>query len=182
MFVSGRLAFGAAMLLVGIASMHLVVRVSAAAPHVIVVEGDLLDEPVLLQDWSENLALTQSIEGGRGAIGGTWDPGSESRPRLDLLYFWIVADAPVSSMSQLGAPEGRIPFWPAVGDDVARMGMGQVADAQVLAILERHGVPTRVERSENEGSGRPLVTATIALGILGGIAVLVTRAALRRRA
>lgn len=166
----GTLAIVAAMMLAAVVSWRMASNASAAAPHVIVVEGELLDAPVLLQDWTENLELVQAIEGGRGAVPASWDAAKGSRARLDLLYFWM-AEPTVTSVSQLGAPEARIPFWPAAGDEAARIGSGEVADARVLAILARHGVPTRVESRTDVRGGRDWWRASVVA--LGGAFVVV---------
>ncbi len=54
----------------------------AAAPRLVFVYGDLLAQPVVLDDWWENLALLLGNEG------PTEITDLDGRPYLDLAFFW----------------------------------------------------------------------------------------------
>jgi hypothetical protein len=112
---------------------------SAAAPRYVFVTGDCVAEPVLLADWAENHALllvfADSPRVRLRALRG--------RPRLRLSLFWGAdSERPTrpGDANQFGwfypAHSGR----PAVLD-IARG--PRRASARALAILARHGVPTR---------------------------------------
>lgn len=114
----------------------------AAAPRSIVVEGPLLGGAVLLDDWEENFELIAAIETAREHRSSqvAVDP---SRPRLDLLYYWLNSVSAEASAAKLGSPQARVPFWPATADQNALIG-GYSAPDTALEILGRHGIPTHI--------------------------------------
>lgn len=142
--------------------------VHAAAPRVIVVEGDLLDTPIILSDWSENLELVGAIESTKD--NGPSQTADPARPRLDVLYYWL-NDVPANlSVANLGSPEGRIGYWPATPSGPALIA-GYPVSPTALTILERHGVPTSVDEpanssGESEGISTPAILAATACVIL----------------
>ncbi len=159
-----------------VAALLLVVLVqpaSAAAPRLIVIEGGTLSEPVLLTDWDENLALMT----GRS---GSFLQLDESRPHFDVLEYWLTSlPADLSPSTNLGDPQARYPFYPATGDNRAVLG-GYAAEQKALDVLERHGVPTRIDWTASvraDGENRwllPLVAA--AAGVLAlAVAIGVVR-------
>src|ERR671935_2689706 len=69
------------------AAVELAVPAQAAAPNYILVSGPGLEQPVVLDDWSENGQLLVAIGNGprakRAALRGL-----ARRPRFDLAEFW----------------------------------------------------------------------------------------------
>jgi len=132
---------------VAAAALVLVASASAAAPRYVMVTGPGLARPVLLDDWSENLQLMGAIAYG--------DPVRAAqlvrRPRFLVSLFW---NANVWTEPPTG-PKGanqRGWFYPAYGERRAAfellrsygwLGARRRANSQLLAILARHGVPTR---------------------------------------
>lgn len=119
----------------------------AAAPNYILVSGPGLAKPVLLGDQSENLELLVAIGQGprakRAALRGL-----ARRPRFDLAEFWNWNFLPAPTDPRQATQHGL--FYPALGRKPALfkvMANGtrvlRIAPARALAILARHGVPTR---------------------------------------
>jgi hypothetical protein len=117
----------------------------AAAPRYILVSGPGLQRPIVLGNWRENLTfLLDLIPSRRPAPGWRSD-----RPRYKLALFWGVPARPVpndpSKANQFGW------FYPAVNGRRAVIVLlvsgkdgPRIAAQNVLRILRRHGVPTRV--------------------------------------
>ena len=121
----------------------------AAAPPYIMVSGPKLAKPVLLSDWSENLALLTAADASPRAKAVNLR-GLATRPHLDLALFWGWSlDSPAPTKATDASTHGT--FYPTYrghpalvrmrpdGDDSTR-----VASAKVLKIFARHGVPTRL--------------------------------------
>ena len=128
----------------------------AAAPRLIMVSGPLLARPVVLADWQENLsfmvAIVEEAKVGADELAG--------RPRLELGLFWGQ-----SWVDEAGKPRpGLRPeqaqqllwFYPAIGEaepivrfewvpEFSSTGPLRSVQPGGLAILARHGIPTRVE-------------------------------------
>lgn len=139
-----------ALALYGATAVALVFAASAhaAAPQYILVSGPSLARPVLLDDWSENLALLTALVDARTADGATARRLGE-RPRLRLALFWGWAGKPrpkrPSQANQSGWFYPRRGSQPPVVDlRVAGVRVPRIAPAPVLRILARRGVPTRV--------------------------------------
>lgn len=155
----------------------------AAAPRLIMISGNPLAEPILLSDTNEVVELYgsffRSSPVGRASLQG--------RPSLRLGLFWdnslwepYVRDGRLGELRPDQANQvGR--FYPAVGDEPALVdvpGYGQwpkLADAQALRILERHGVPVRLD----SGGGMP--AAWIAAGAAGLVSAALAVVSMRRR-
>lgn len=167
----------------------------AAAPRFIIVHGPLLDEPVLLDDWEENAALMLAMS----------EPVQieveqlEERRYLDFAMFWGPdwleyprgAEALARLSPEQANQHGR--FYPVVrslqpalfvledASDISGRLWLRVVEPRALAILEAHGVPTRIEREEPSSLVTPfrLSGAILTLAVAGVlVAVLVVR---RRR-
>jgi hypothetical protein len=142
-----------------------------------VIEGDLLPERVLLTNWDENLVLTRRS--------GAYQQPGEQRPHLDVLEYWLIAvPHDLSPWMELGNPQARYPFYPATADSPAVLG-GYVVEQSALDVLERHGVPTRVDWSPRVGSNglvSKVLPAVAAAGIFLMLAVIVAVRRLRSRA
>jgi hypothetical protein len=119
----------------------------AAAPNYILVSGAGLQQPVLLGDWNENAQLLLAIANGRRAKRAALR-GLAARPRFDLAEFWNwnVLPAPTDPS---GATQHGL-FYPARGRKPALFKVmvegtrvPRIASARALAILARHGIPTR---------------------------------------
>ena len=119
----------------------------AAAPNYILVSGPGLQQPALLDDWSENaqllLAIGQGPKAKRAALRGL-----TRRPRYDLAEFWNWNFLPVPTDPREATQHGW--FYPARGRKpaifkvvVAGRKLPRLASPAALAILARHGVPTR---------------------------------------
>jgi hypothetical protein len=143
------------LLLAALAAFAITAPARAAAPNFIVVRGSQLPEPILLDDWNENLELLLASEN----EGADVDPSTLStRPYFDVVLLWGPTWTRVKIETQ-GADEVVDPgrsdrFYPAVGDQepviairlAERLGPRE-AGPTTLAILARNGVPTRLEES-----------------------------------
>jgi hypothetical protein len=126
-------------------SVTLVASARAAAPNYILVAGPGLEQPVLLDDWNENLELVVAI--GRGAKAKR--PvlrGLARRPRYDLAEFWNWSFLPAPTDPREASQHGW--FYPAHGRRPALFKVmvegktfPRLASRTALAILARHGVP-----------------------------------------
>jgi hypothetical protein len=150
----------------------------AAAPWFILVHGPLLAEPVLLNDWNENLDLMLAIS----ERAGTAVEELEARPYLDLALFWGAEwehYPRTAEMLRRLAPEqanqrGR--FYPAVGDAdplyvlLAVSGAAGEPDEvrrvgpRALEIFARYGVPTRVDEILARSRGSIVMILLFAAG------------------
>ena len=129
------------------AAAALAAPASAAAPNYILVSGPGLEQPVLLGDWGENgdllLAIADSPRAKRPAL-----KGLARRPRFDLAEFWGWNALPAPTDPREATQHGW--FYPVHGRKPALfkvMADGKrfprLASRAALAILARHGVPTR---------------------------------------
>jgi hypothetical protein len=129
------------------AAVALAAPAHAAGPNYILVNGPGLQPPVLLDDWSENTQLLVAIARGprakRAALRGL-----ARRPRYDLAEFWDWSFLPVPTDPRQATQHGL--FYPAHGRKPAIFKVmvegtraPRLASARALAILARHGVPTR---------------------------------------
>ena len=96
----------------------------AAAPRLIVVEGDLLRQPVLLDDWHENLELILAIQS--GYENSPYQEADQSRPRLDILEYWLASEVEAVPRN---VPDSRIGYWPETENGPALIG-GHLAEAK----------------------------------------------------
>ena len=118
--------------------------VQAAAPRVIIVQGDLLAVPVVLDDWQENQEFLM------GLADPVQSPALEGRPRIRFEMYWgaevegLLADGvpPLDLRGKVSAEEAF--FYPAVADAPAILdyhGYRLVGESS-LRVLANHGVPT----------------------------------------
>jgi hypothetical protein len=129
------------------AAVTLAAPAQAAAPNYILVSGPGLRQPVLLDDWNENLELVVAIEQGARAKRPVVR-GLARRPRYDLAEFWNWSFLPAPSDPRQATQHDW--FYPAHGRKpalfkamVAGKNFPRLASRPALAILARHGVPTR---------------------------------------
>jgi hypothetical protein len=116
----------------------------AAAPRYVLVTGPSLQRPVVLGDWSENLAfLLDLLPARRPAPGWHTD-----RPRYKLALFWGVPAKPVPRDPRNANQFGW--FYPAANGRRAVVVLlvsgrdgPRIATRKALRILRSHGVPTR---------------------------------------
>jgi hypothetical protein len=122
--------------------------VQAAAPRYILVSGPGLSKPVLLSDWSENLALIVAF-GNAPRASSSATHGLARRPRFELALFWGVPDNPVPT----NPAEANQFDWfypargtqPAVVDAFSNGRRSKLrATTAVLRILAKHHVATRL--------------------------------------
>jgi hypothetical protein len=129
------------------AALVLAAPAAAAAPNYILVTGPGLPRPVLLDDWDENLALLSTLvdapKANRAVVHGL-----ARRPRFQLAEFWGWGDRPRPTRPSQANQHGS--FYPAHGrrPAVFRLTVDgsaapRLAPAAALAILTRHGIPTR---------------------------------------
>ena len=130
---------------------------NAAAPWIIIVHGDLLPQRVVMSDWQENSRLMGAINVSTPAD----TTAVHQRPYVHLAMFWGPewANYPrtTEALAQLRPEQanqhGR--FYPARADSDALVLIGSTtsrADTTLgpiaehgLALLERYGVPVRVD-------------------------------------
>ena len=120
----------------------------SAAPPYIMVSGPRLAKPVLLSNWSENLALLLASDASPRAKPKDLR-GLSTRPRLDLALFWGWSlDSPAPTKASDASAHGS--FYPAYKGHLAVVRMKtngedytHVASAKVLRIFAKHRVPTR---------------------------------------
>jgi hypothetical protein len=129
------------------AAVALAAPAHAAAPNYILVSGPGLQQPVLFDDWSENAQLLLAIANGRRAKRAALR-GLAARPRFDLAEFWNWSALPAPTDPREATQHGL--FYPAHGRKPALFKVmvegtrvPRIASARALAILARHGVPTR---------------------------------------
>jgi hypothetical protein len=120
---------------------------SAAAPRYILVTGPALGQPVVLGNWSENLKIMVGLQDGT-RVGS---PELAGRPRFLLSLFWS-ADLWKRPPTRPAGAEQRGWFYPAYGRRPAAIEIvastyappvRQRSSFETLAVLARHGVPTR---------------------------------------
>lgn len=161
------------------------------------VSGPGLCQPVILDDWPENLNLMESI-----ALGGEVKPEDLiGRPYLDLALFWgsewvqyVDEGKPLDALSMEQASQyGR--FYPALDYATAAMviqsgpmggGLSGRLVSEGVEILARHGVPASLESASAATIDCPssVPWGWIAGGAAGGAALLLLTGAaivLRRR-
>jgi hypothetical protein len=119
----------------------------AAAPNYILVSGPGLAEPVLLADWSENLALLVALTDARRATGAA--RALARRPRLDLAEFWGWSGLPPPTKATKTGQHGT--FYPAHGSQPAVIvilvngaAFPRRVPAEVRRVFARHGIPLRL--------------------------------------
>lgn len=130
------------------AALVLASRVEAAAPRYILVSGDGMPRPVLLDDWSENLELLVSLVDARHANASTVR-ALPRRPRLRLGLFWRWPENPRPTRPEDADQTAWL--YPALGAEPAVIELlpseverPRIVPARALRILARHGVPTRM--------------------------------------
>jgi hypothetical protein len=129
------------------AAAALAAPAQAAAPNYILVSGPGLKKPVLLGNWGENGALLSSLVTARNATGAAVR-GLARRPRYDLAEFWDWGGKPPPTNPKRANQHGW--FYPAHAHKRALFQVviegtktARFAPREALAILARHGVPTR---------------------------------------
>lgn len=165
--------------------------VEAAAPRLILVYGPPLAQPVVLDDWQENLTLM---------VAATEDAGLSAdklrgRPYFRLAFFWgqewaayVDAGKPLSALRpEQGNQAGR--FYPAIGDAGPVLTFDSIPGTGPLtrrleqagvAVLARHGIPTRYAASQTHSSHIEVLFPLIAVLVLATLAILVIRTVLPR--
>lgn len=108
----------------------------AAAPRVITLSGGPLRHPVTLKNWPQIFTMVESVNSNGTPIAARRLAG---RPRIRMAMHWLSADDP----AQIGY------FYPAWKGRAAAMNLPwaghwpKIVPPQALAILARHGIPTR---------------------------------------
>ncbi|MGI8689550.1 MAG: hypothetical protein ACR2M3_13330 [Thermomicrobiales bacterium] len=152
-----------AAILEGTLALLLGTPVAAAAPRYIIASGALLPQPIVLDDWQENLALMgATVEDPPPPT--VSDADLAARPSVDLALFWdatiwepLVLQHGLSSLQPQDANQ-HARFYPAIGANAplfVGMADGVFGPHRIgvrgLAVLARHGVPTRVEPVSTPG-------------------------------
>jgi len=128
-----------------VTALVLAPQAGAAAPRYILVSGPCLSEPVLLESWSENGTLLSALVAAPRVKGIR---AVRHRQRLDLALFWgTPAEQPPTRPSDANQHGW---FYPAHGRRAALVDIMvdgvrvlRRAPARALAVLAKHGVPTR---------------------------------------
>ena len=122
--------------------------VHAAAPNYILVSGAGLKRPIILGNWSENLALLSALVDAPRAK-GTVVLALARRPRFDLAEFWGWGSLPRPTQPSQANQHGW--FYPAHRSKppvIVLMVNGyrfpRLVPAAVVKILVRHHVPLRL--------------------------------------
>jgi hypothetical protein len=142
-----KLAIASALLIVLVSSSAL----QAAAPRLLIIYGNSLREPVLLQDWGEIFKMFTSTPAETGL-------SLKDRPFLEIAMFWgpewsdyVNKGKPLDKIRPQDAnQQGR--FYPAFGDSPALISFGPTVKRialESLQFLDRSGVLTRLALSTN---------------------------------
>jgi hypothetical protein len=165
--------------------------VEAAAPRLILVYGPPLAQPVVLDDWQENLTLMVAAAEDAGLSADKL----RGRPYFRLAFFWgpewtayVDAGKPLSALRpEQGNQAGR--FYPAVGDAGPVLTFDSIPGPGPLtrrlepagvAVLARHGIPTRYSASQTHSFHIEVLLPLLATLVLVTVAILVIRTSLRR--
>jgi hypothetical protein len=146
-----------AVVAIGALALALVASAQAAAPRLIMVSDEPLDEPVVIADASVVFKLYQSLVLASPPVAASQLKG---RPALRIGLFWhnptwepYVRDGRLGELRLRQANQvGR--FYPAVGDEpplVALPGYGswpKQVSADALRILEANGIPVRLDKDD----------------------------------
>jgi hypothetical protein len=131
-----------------LASLLAVAPAQAAAPNYILVSGPGIKHPILLGDWSENLALLSALVDAPTAKGSAVR-NLARRPRFDLAEFWGWSALPRPTRPSQANQHGWL--YPARGSKPAVIVMmvdgarvPRLLPPRVREILARHHVPLRV--------------------------------------
>jgi len=160
--------------------------VSGAPPHVIIINGKPLAQPVILADWNENVELLGSfvdnqIVKSEDLVG---------RPYLDLSMFWgskwlefVQSGQSLNSLRTQDANQrGRL--YLATGNQDAAISLNDLyarkLSNQGIAILRKHGVPVNAMASPSASVMRSGRAAAIISFVLIGVAVVVLIATRKR--
>ena len=155
--------------------------VEAAAPRLIVVQGDLLTEPLYLTDWEANHLITLGIANSQQPDTPTIDGTTlDGRPHLEIMSYWVQWTAELEATRDPieltnGEPTSRIPFWPAVAEQPAVVGQ-HLATNSLVEALEAQGVPTRADVADvtDAPAGRGWLGMTVVIAaVVAGLALLV---------
>jgi hypothetical protein len=129
-------------------SLRAVAPAQAAAPNYILVSGPGIKHPILLGDWSENLALLSALVDAPTAKGSAVR-NLARRPRFDLAEFWGWSALPRPTRPSQANQHGWL--YPARGSKPAVIVMmvdgarvPRLLPPRVREILARHHVPLRV--------------------------------------
>ncbi len=130
---------------------------NAAAPWIIIVHGDLLPQRVVMSDWHENNRLMGAIDASTQAD----TTAVHQRPYVHLAMFWgpewanypRTPEALARLRPEQANQHGR--FYPAWADSDALVLIGSTSGRAYrtlgpiaehgLALLERYGVPVRID-------------------------------------
>jgi hypothetical protein len=157
-------------------------KVESAGPRLILVHGEALGNPIVLDDWQENINLVQGVAGGAEVRSEELD----GRPYFELAFYsgpyWTQYVNNGKSVGDL-RPEGgdqRWRFYPAVDGYAAALrldaGRPRRISTEGAAILSRHGIPTRLSPPSSMRSW----LAWLLVGVVV-MATLVAMASLLRR-
>jgi hypothetical protein len=156
--------------------------VTAAAPNVIIVQGDLLAAPIVLDDWDENLDLMLAL--------GEPQPEAPSkldgRRKLDVSLFWAVGDYLEDGVEPLELLDTEFTYPENHETATLYLGAGpeqpildyhgyRVVDGSAEDILAAHGVPLV---APEEPGASAVVYGAIASGVVvaaGAVALYARR-------
>jgi hypothetical protein len=132
---------------------------AAAAPNVIIVQGDLLSGPIVLDDWDENLDLMLGL--GEPQTEPAFD--LRGRRKLEVSLFWAVGDYLEAGVEPLQLLDTDFPL--TENHEIGTLYLGTESSS---AILDYHGYRV-VEPGAAEilsAHGVPLVAAPVSGGMI----------------
>jgi hypothetical protein len=140
-----------------------VVNLSAAAPRIILVSGPLLERPILIQDWNDNMRIMGGVNNRAGAA----SEAPADRPYYEFALFWgmewvqyINEGRPVAALRPEQATQ-HARFYPAVGAAPALfvykdepgemqrstqiMGLVRSVEQMALDVFAKYGLRVRMD-------------------------------------
>jgi hypothetical protein len=128
--------------------------VSAAAPHIMLLQGSLLDRPVVMADWQENHTIMRSLR----EEAAVKDEELAARPYLDVSLFWgpkwldyKTQGGSVETLSHEQANQ-KARLYLARGDSPPLLVFQGKAPRSVgpegVRVLIQHGIPVRFDNQE----------------------------------
>ena len=133
---------------------------AAASPNVIILQGDLLSAPIVLDDWGENLDFMLGL----GEPQAEAPSGLDGRRELEVALFWAVSDYLEAGVKPLELLDTEVLY--EENHETATLYLGteseppvldykgyRVVNAEAETILAAHGVPlTAVPEPGNGGA------------------------------
>ena len=161
-----------------------VTTVSAAAPHIMLIQGSLLDRPVLMADWQENHAVMSSL----GEEGSAKHEDLTTRDYLDIALFWgpkwleyKTKGGSIGALTQEKANQ-KARFYLARGDSppvlVFEGKAPRYVGSEGVRVLVEHGVPVSSASQEIQAStenSKWFIAAVMSILLFAGMSLIAIR-------